>query len=405
MKLLPIAWKNIWRSTTRSIVVIVAIALGVWALIFLLAFTEGMVKSYINRTIENQTSHIQINHPSWKDEHLLKHHFNSGKIADELREVAGIKHWSHRILVDGMMQSPKSTQGVSIQGIDPEEEQMVRKIAENIDTGAYLDSPARLPVLVGRKLAERLKLELNTKVILTFPDTSGSVTSGAFRVQGIYQTNNNQWDEQHVFVRKSDLSRLTGLDEQTVHETALILDDIEKVDTVAKMLQAQLPDLRVQTYYEISPDIRLFGESLDINRLIMTIIIMIALIFGIINTMLMAVLERTKELGMLMAIGMNRKRIFGMILYETILLGVVGMPFGLILGYISVYLGATYGINLEQFATGMQEFGLDPVVKLALAPEVYWQVAISVVITAILASIYPSFKATRLKPVEALRKI
>lgn len=405
MKLLSLAWKNIWRSPTRSSVVIIAIALGVWALIFLLAFTQGMVKSYINRTIENQTSHIQVHDPAWKDEHLLKHHFISRKVNEALADQPQVKAWSHRLLVDGMLQAPKSTQGVSIQGVDKDEELEVRQIADNIVKGTFLDTTSRLPIVIGEKLAEKLKLDLNTKVILTFPDTSGSVTSGAFRVNGVFQTNNSQWDERHVFVRKSDLHRLTGLQEGLAHETGILVNQLNMADTVSAQLSAELPELRVQTYSQLSPDIRLFADSLDLNQMIMTVIIMIALIFGIINTMLMAVLERTKELGMLMAIGMNRKRVFMMILYETILLGVAGMPFGLLIGYLSVYLGGEYGINLEMFASGMQQFGLDPVVKLSLPTEVYWQVALSVVVTAILASIYPSIKATRLKPVEALRKI
>jgi ABC-type lipoprotein release transport system permease subunit len=335
----------------------------------------------------------------------LRYHFNANEVDQVMHQVPSVQAFSHRLIAEGMIQAPKSTQGVSILGIHPEKELKVRTIVENLVEGKYLDTSSRLPVLVGKKLAKKLKLDLKNKVILTFPDTSGSVVSGAFRVKGIFQTNNSQWDQTHVFIRRSDMASLTGLPEDRVHETGVIIEDIEKVDTVQSILQSKLSELDVQTYGEISPDVSLVKDSLGLNQWIMTIIIMIALIFGIINTMLMAVLERTKELGMLMAIGMNRKRVFGMILWETILLGVVGMPVGLLLGYISIYLGGTYGIDLSQFATGMQEFGMDPIVKLSLSPDIYWEVALAVIVTALLASIYPSWKATRLKPVEALRKL
>ena len=131
----------------------------------------------------------------------------------------------------------------------------------------------------------------------------------------------------------------------------------------------------------------------------------LALVFGIINTMLMAVLERIKELGMLMAIGMNKLRVFLMIVLESILLGLVAMPVGLLLGYITIeYVGAN-GIDMSMYAKGLANFGMSPIIYFELDPIVYLQVAVGVFLTAVLASIYPALKAIRLKPVEALRTI
>ncbi|MEZ4983270.1 MAG: FtsX-like permease family protein [Saprospiraceae bacterium] len=143
---------------------------------------------------------------------------------------------------------------------------------------------------------------------------------------------NNAFDEFRVFVRKDDLSRLLG-DSTMSHEVAMLLDDTDQLDTIMNSLKGDFPNLLVQSYKEISPEIELFESQIQLSATIFTFIVMLALIFGIINTMLMAVLERYRELGMLMSIGMNKVRIFLMIMTETIMLGLISAPLGLLIGW------------------------------------------------------------------------
>ena len=132
---------------------------------------------------------------------------------------------------------------------------------------------------------------------------------------------------------------------------------------------------------------------------------MLALIFGIINTMLMAVLERYRELGMLMAVGMNKAKVFVMIMLETLLLGLISAPIGMLIGYLLVLMTRRNGINLSAYSDGMAEFGMSSMVYPSLETGVYWQLAIAVLLTTILGALYPAYKAIKLKPVEAIRKI
>ncbi len=409
-----IAWRNIWRNPTRSMVVIVAIALGIWAAMFMSGFATGMARSYVNNAIETVTAHLQIHHPEYSKDNDVKFRIEEpNKIGQAIAEKPEVKSVSVRTLVNGMASTAKGTRGIRVKGIEPEMEKSISTLAEDIVEGEFLDSTSRNPVLVSAEIAEKLGLKLRSKLVLTFQDLNNEIIAGAFRVVGIFDSGNDGFDESNVFVLRRDVNRLllsnneiTGVNELNIaHEIAIILNNPEQLDTVTSQLKSQFPDLKVETYREVSPDLQLYESQIETISAIYLTVIMLALIFGIINTMLMAVLERVRELGMLMAIGMNKIRVFAMIALETILLSVVAAPLGLLLGYLTVaYLGR-YGMNLSAYSDTLSMYGISSIVYFDLDPAVYVQVPVAVAVTAILASLYPAYKAIRLRPVEAIHKI
>jgi ABC-type antimicrobial peptide transport system permease subunit len=246
-------------------------------------------------------------------------------------------------------------------------------------------------------------------MVLTFQGLDREITAAAFRVVGIFDTGNTPFDGGTVFVEREDLNRLiiaradtTTVQSDLVCEAALLLNDVNQVDTVAALLETALLGQEVKTYREVSPDLELYESQLPQVSMIYLVGILLALVFGIINTMLMAVLERIKELGMLMAIGMNKLRVFSMIVLETILLGIVATPIGLLLGYLTINYVRENGINMSAYSEGMASYGLSQVIYFDVEPGVYTQMAVGVFLTAILAAIYPALKAIRLKPIDAL---
>jgi ABC-type antimicrobial peptide transport system permease subunit len=239
---------------------------------------------------------------------------------------------------------------------------------------------------------------------LTFQQANGELTSAAFKIIGLYETGNAIFEEQMVFVEQQDLSRLVGASNQA-HEIALQLHDIQTLDKVQAQLASQFPNTLVENYKEISPDVNLYESQMSVSTYMIVFIVMLALIFGIINTMLMAVLERTRELGMLMAVGMKRHQVFLMIVVETLLLALVAAPIGMLLGYLMVAYYGNVGLDLSAYAAGMDKFGLTDRVYLVLDTAYFYIVTIAVAITAILAALYPARKATRLQPVEAMRQM
>lgn len=410
---LIIAWRNIWRNKLRSSVLITAIALGIWAAIFMSAFATGMIQGYIDSAITNVVSHLQIHHPDFKKNKETKYYFTEQqqKLA-QIRTLPDVAEASSRTLVNAMLASSKGSRGVLVRGVEPEAERRLTHLDQNIVEGTYFNGKRKNQVLLSRFLAEKLKVKIRSKVVLTFQNLDQEITSAAFRIVGFYDTGNNIFDQAHIFVKTQDLNPLLlseaaaqGQATNIAHQIALTIEDTEKLDSIQQQLSRHYPGLRIENYGEVAPDLQLYESQIAFVSLIYLVIIMLALVFGIINTTLMAVLERTRELGMLMAIGMNKKRVFLMIVTETIMLALVAIPVGLLLGWLTInYLGE-YGINLSAYSEGLKNFGMSEIIYPTLNPKVFFQSAIAVTLTSIIAALYPAFKAVRLRPVEAIRKI
>ena len=405
--MIPIlAWRNIWRSRTRSFVVMGAVAIGIWALLFLLSFSEGMINSYIESSIENQTSHLQIHNKEFQKDKEVKYFIeDSENLMDRLSKNEGVEMATIRSLANGMIATAKGARGVAIKGVDPAQEALVTQLDDKIIDGAYFSDEGRNPIIIGQTLADKLKTKLRKKVVLTFQNAEGDQIQAAFRVSGIYTMGNSQLDQAFVYIRRSDLNRLLGV-ENGGHEIALLVNNFDKVHDFTADLQSKedTAALAIEPYDVISPELSLFNEQMGMSTGIMTFIIMFALIFGIINTMLMAVLERTKELGMLMAIGMNKSKVFRTIVLETIMLAMVGAPVGMFLGWLTVFITSKSGIDLSMYQQGLDQFGFSGMVYPSLTPDTYVIVTIAIFFTALIAAIYPARRAIKLKPVEALRK-
>ncbi|NNE28279.1 MAG: ABC transporter permease [Saprospiraceae bacterium] len=318
--------------------------------------------------------------------------------------MKGITAVSRRTMCNGMIRSARGARGITIRGINPQEDNRLTRLEEKIIEGKFLVDGKKNQILISEEIAEKLQLKLRKKIVLQFQDFNGDITAGSFRVAGIFKTGNTIADLGSVLVNRVDLNRLLDNGEST-HEMAMVIDDVESLATIKSSIQERWPDLLVEDYRDLSPDVRLYEQQIGISLSIIGTIFMLALIFGIINTMLMAVLERTRELGMLMAVGMNKLRVFGMVVIETIMLGLIGAPIGLLLGWLTIQYFGSVGIDLGAFAEGIEKFGMNTKIFPELSTDIYIKVMGAVLITALLASIYPAIKAIRLRPMEAIRKI
>ncbi len=399
-----VAWRNVWRNRTRSLVVILAIGLGVWAILFIISLTTGMAKTYVQTAIHDEISHIQIHAPEFlKDAGVLDTLFNSIELTKVISEKPEIESFTMRSVVGGMISSSKAVRGIKIRGIHPRQEAKLTGLNEHIEVGEYFGRKVRNPILISTEIADKLHAKLNSKLVLTFQNVQGEITAASFRVIGLFKTKNKRFDELNLFVQQSDLFKL--LESPLYHEVALVVKEGQNIKTLKDELREQFAHLKVRDYKEISPNIDLYDSQIQVTTTIVMVIVMLALIFGIINTMLMAVLERLRELGMLMAIGMNKFRIFSMILLETLFLGLIGAPIGMLLGWLTISLTSRNGINLSSYSAGMREFGLSEILYPYIDQQVYWQLALAVLITALLGALYPAWKAIILKPAQAIRTI
>jgi ABC-type lipoprotein release transport system permease subunit len=404
LRIISLGWKNIWRNPTRSAVVIIAVLLGIWAGVFISAFFNSITQSYLQNQLDLMVGHVQITNPEFEDQFNPRYDISdSGLLLDSLRQkdyIAGIQYES---LATGLAQSAANSYGVTIHGIDTASGAL-HPIEQHIQQGNLLRDISRNPVVIGRALAVRLELELRSKIVISFQDVEGNITAGAFRIAGIFDSFNDTFDKGNVFVVRDDLNRLLG-EPGLIHKITLKLDDFSRAGIRADSIQESYPGLKVSSWGEVAPELEYVFNSMDISLYIVMIIIILALVFSIINTMLMAVLERTKELGMLMAIGMNKARLFTMILCETFFLTMVGTPIGLFLSWLTVQIFGNIGIDLSAFSQGLNAYGLDTVIYPELSAAYYLNITLLIAGAALFSALYPAWKTLKLKPVEAIRKI
>jgi len=399
-----IAWKNIWRNRVRSGVIISAITIGMFAGVFTATFYKGWINQRLEAGVETEVSHIQIHHPEFGENFELKNSIPEGnKLANDISREEFVNGVSARMVAQAMIASSETGTGVKILGIDPEKEKTVTNLYTKIPVGQYFEGVKRNPILIGKKLAEKLKVKLHSKLVITLQDSQGHLTNEAFRVCGIYSVGNGMFEEMNVFVLKTDLARFVQLDEITTHELVVHLKDHGELDSSAKILAEKHPDLLVQNWKQMTPELGILNEYGNIYIYFFIGIILLSLGFGIVNTMLMAVMERVKEIGMLMAVGMSKFRVFWMLMLETVLLTLTGGFFGIVLGIVVTLATMKTGINLSFYAEGLEDMGYSSHVFPVIEFEMVGIIVLLVFITGLIASIYPARKALKYKPAEAIR--
>jgi ABC-type lipoprotein release transport system permease subunit len=400
--LLRLAWKNVWRNRLRSTIMMASMVFGLLGVILMVGFVRAMTANMLENAIKYQTAHLQVHTRDFLlNEELAAWLPEADRLAADIRRQPGVTGAAVRQVVNGMMASAANSRGVRINGIEVADEVKVTAVAEKIIKGTILPAESRNPILISKRSAERLKFKLGSKVILTFSDRYGDVTGAAFRVTGIFNTPSSSFDEANVFVRRNDLAKLTGLDQ--AHEIAIRLTD---GNSLANLKQAAMNIVgnkaQVQDWGEVMPILATMTGTMNLSNNIMIGVFVLALGFGIVNIMLMAVFERTREFGMMMAIGMTGSRVLRLVILESLLLGGLGGLLGLMASFLLIALTGRIGLPFGTMAEGLGVFGVDTV----LYPEVplsnYLGTLGMVLLTSLLAALYPARQILKKRLSEAL---
>ena len=405
LTLIKISWRNVWRNKLRSFVVIISVVFGLLGGIIIIAMSYGLNEERMNNAVETYLSHIQIHNKSFSEEYNIKHTIdNLEGIENAINNDSRVVSYSKRIILNGMLSNSNGSYGIQVKGVDPIEEVKVTNTYEKVIEGEYFKSEKENTILVGKKLAERLNLKLKSKVVITFQDENYELTSLLYRVEGIFRSGNSRYDEANVFVKNvsitKNLPNFSGY-----HEIPILLTDIELRNQVKNDLISKNSNNLIEGWDDISKDLAYANEMLAAVLYIFMMIILSGLSFGIVNTMLMAILERRKEIGMLMSIGMSRFKIFLMISFETMFLSIVALPIGLILSYSIVEYYSVVGIDLSIVEAGLENFVVGTRLYFKVPNQEYFIVAIMVFVISIISSIFPSVRALKINPVEATKTI
>ncbi len=401
--LISLAWKNIWRNKKRSLIIILAITFGLWGGIFSSAIMVGMMESMVETAISRDLSHIQIHKQDYDKDKDVRNFIPEGiQVLEKIRTTDGVQAAAGRIKINGLVASPSSSYGVTIIGIVPEYSKQVTDIYTKVQTGTYFESDRRNPILIGKKLAERLNVKLKSKVVLSFQNLEGEITYIACRIVGIFKTNSSQFDELNVYVTQNDIFRILE-SEPIIHEIAVRAEIIENINLVRDNIRGLYGNLQIESWEEMAPELAYLSQTTGIYMYIFVGIILFALLFGITNTMLMSVVDRIRELGVLIAIGMKKSKIFIMIVLESVLLSLTGGFCGIAIGIITIGYYGKEGIDLTAISTSLESFGATSMLYPFLPAIMYVTLTIMIVIAANIAAILPAWKATHLVPSEAIR--
>ncbi|MCK9627866.1 MAG: FtsX-like permease family protein [Bacteroidales bacterium] len=413
-RILSVSWKNVWRNKKRSLIVITAVMLGTAAGVFTSGLMNGWVDQRIRSVINIEQSHIKLYNPDFlKNEELTNYIKGVAPLEKYLKVNNKIKGFSKRIKIMAMAATSRGNTGLMLLGVNPDEEMVVSELYKDIvpDGGQYLDNNKPGGIFISDKTAETLhtknketgKYKLRSKIVFTFTGKEGEMISQSYRVCGIFKTSNTAFDQMCAFVLDKDLRSAIPLNENEIHEIAVILNDNSDLSSVKDDINKRFPNISALDWKELAPDAGMMSEYMYIYYMIIMGFILFALAFGIINTMLMAILERGKEIGMLMAIGMNRSKVFKMIMLETVFLTMVGAMVGMAVGWLLITITGKTGIDFSSVEEGFEAIGWSSVVYPNIPAGFFFGVTLMVVLTGIAASLLPARKALKMNPVEALR--
>lgn len=406
--LVKLAWRNLWRNKLRTSIMLGAMVFGLMGVVAMMGFMNGLVDSMIKNAISWQTSHLQIQQKSYLVNPELKDVIpDAEKVSKVLTSNREVKAISERFLADGMIASARSTRGIRINGVNIEQEQNITPLSKHIVDGEWLSEEGRNPILVSSKIAERLKLRVGSKVVLTLSDVNGEVAGAAFRVRGIFKTPSTGFDDGNVYVRKVDLEKVAGL--SGTHEIAILLtsnNDPELKQLLAfthSILPPESKDLlSVRPWQEIQPLLSTMMSTMEVSNQVMLVVFVLAMTLGIINIMLMSVFERTREFGVLMAVGMQKHKIRLLIVFETLFLGLSGCALGLLGSAIMLKVLSITGLSLAGMAKGLGAYGVDTLLYPRVSIAEYQMIIVAIFVASFIAALYPARQILKHRPVDAM---
>ncbi|MBC8485131.1 MAG: ABC transporter permease [Bacteroidetes bacterium] len=403
--LLKLAWRNIWRNKRHSAIVVGSVIVGVIAVILMDGLTSGMLYQMLFNQISSSVSHIQIHKKGFNDNKVVQSFMpDYYKAEDVVKENTSVQSYSKKVVSFGLLSSASSSSGVFINGINPSGEEKVTKIKNSIVEGSYLTGNKR-EIVIGKDLADKLNSKLGDKVVILTNTPDGTISSDVFRIVGTYETFSSAFDKAYIYIPLENAQQMLDIGDN-IHELSIITKDYGQVNKVKEQIVSKLSDeYEVLSYKDMLPlllvQIDLYKQSMFITD----VIIGLALIFGIINVMLMAVFERIQEFGVLMSIGMKNSKLFLMIIIEALIIGVIGTVIGIVIGILIEIPLSYIGIDLSLFAESLKSFGSGAIIYPVIVPENLIGVLIIIPFISIVGAIYPAYKAIKLEPVSAIRYV
>jgi len=415
-RLLQLAWRNLWCNPRRTLIAMAAIGLGYAMLLFVASLMAGLRQQMIESGTGLLLSDIEVHAPNYYPDRPIQGTLGGPNGTDVGALVAAIaadprvQAASPRVYGYGLVSAAHQSAGAQLLGVVPDLEQKITVLQTQMVKGKYLAEGNPKAVVMGDKLATTIGAEVGSEIVLLTPATDGSMGNDLYTVSGMFHTGLEDMDQGLVVMPLASLQDLLRLPPGKIHEVGIKLHDITAAAAVAASLEQQLSKnlpVRVRPWQELAPEL---ADYVQFNRrvtLILFSIFFLLAAMGIVNTMLMAIIERTRELGMLMALGMRPVQVVGLIVAEAASLALASLVLGAAIGTPLLWYLQVHGLNLSSDGGAVSLAGI------VVGPLWYGQqdftayaiAATGLAITALAAALYPALRAARLRPAEALRKV
>ncbi|MEE2665936.1 MAG: ABC transporter permease [Myxococcota bacterium] len=413
MSELRLAWRNVGRNPRRTALTVAATVFAVLLVVDFTALTRGVHEKMIEDSVRLRSGHAMLAAPGYLAERSLDHflELDSAMIA-RLDAVPEVEGWAPRVVGFALVSQDVTSQGVALLGVDPRRESSVTSLPSRVVDGRFLSADAERgarEIVLGKRLAERIGARVGDRVLVYGVAYTLESAYELFTVVGLAQLPDARLERTLAVVAMADLQDFLAFGDR-VSEVALLARSADRTEPLRQALVSSLDGLvpapMVHPWPEVMPDLEQILILDDAGLYIMLAILVVVVGFGILNTILMAVLERQRELGVMLALGLRPSAIFRVVFLESILLAGLGLVLGLGLAIpIGLWMEAHPIVMGEQLA-GLSEFmGMEPVITSNLAFSTVWKSALVILVVATVASLYPALKAGRANPVDALRSL
>ncbi len=402
--LVRLAWRNLWRNHRRSAIMLMSIALGVWAMIFMNALMRGMTDQMVRNGLNLLPGEVQIHHPEYRLDPTVVNSFDpqAGTLAEAIADSPAVAA-SARVRVPAVIASEYESRGVVLLGVDPASEAAVGALPDNIVEGRFLEGVDDKGIVIGARMAERLETRLGKRVVIMSQDPDNDIADRGARVVGIYTARIRSTEERFAYVGRTTLQSMLGLDRE-VSEIALTADNYRTVAPWLASLETSVGDeLDVSPWYELNSFLGSMLRVQDGFALVFIVVIFLVLSFGLVNTLVMALFERVREIGLMQALGMRPGLILLQVLIESLMLLVIGLVAGNLLAWLTIK-PLESGIDISAVAEGMEMMTMGATLYPALDYRDMVTSTVVVVGLGLLASLLPAWRAARLDPIRALAR-
>ncbi|MGE4419506.1 MAG: ABC transporter permease [Sulfurimonas sp.] len=396
--ILKLAWKNSFLRRSRTLLVIIMIAVSMSMMLAIEGIYDGMVENMVDKNKRSDSGDISIFAKEYRINKDLAYMIkNADEIKAEIENMQGAQAVVLRVKAEGLLSTARKSSFASVVGIDLQAEERFGKFSEFLKEGSI--DLQKQGAIVGIELAKTLKVGVGSKVVFSTQDIRGEINSIALYVRAIVQTTNISLDNSAIFIDINQLHKFLGTDSKNAMQIAIRGEDKE----LYGKLKIAFANLDVKSFLELQPMIKQMQDLMIIFNSVTFLIVMGVVFIGIFGVMYVSILDRVREFGIMISVGMHYKYITIQIFLESIVIGVLGYLSGALLGAVLLTYLEHYGIDLSAFSDALATWGYEAVIYATIKTSYFTTTLGAIMAASIFSVIIPLRKIKKLNPIEVIK--